>query len=91
MYADQFAVLPTKSAAPEQNSDDSDGSETLWSCSVVVQEKPYEVVEFSNTTEKNRSDENQSEIKEEQKQKKKPSKAHHSKRQTPLKYNKGVS
>ena len=53
---------PQKSAT--SFSDDSDGSETLWSCSVVVQEKPYDVIEFNSTTnatevEQSRSDQQQ--------------------------------
>ena len=53
MYLILDAVLPAKLSA--SNSDDSDGSETLWSCSVVVQEKPYDVIEFGNSTDINRN------------------------------------
>ena len=79
--------MPTKLSA--SCSDDSDGSETLWSCSVVVQEKPYDVIEFANSMDNKRNKEYEFAIKEQQQK-------HHNinidgKKQKPLKLSKGVS
>lgn len=79
--------MPTKVSA--SCSDDSDGSETLWSCSVVVQEKPYDVIEFANSMDNKRSKEFEYAVKEQQQ--KHPNISIDGKRQKSLKLSKGVS
>ena len=81
--------MPTNPSASSSSTDDSDDSETLWSCSVVVQEKPYEVIDFSNVTHNKSTKESNPDVKGQQQ--KQHNKNIDSKKQKALKYSKGVS